>query len=131
MILCHIMCHVTAVIYLFIVQEIKEKKRKIKIKSKKIDKRKEKKNKRVQVYHDKQCNSLIRAVVSKVVDRQLVNSMRLNKKNTSWYLQRTFCENITRLLDNMATEILNKKQGDNIRFAKTSISNRNKKKQRN
>jgi len=35
-------CHVTAVMYLFIVQEIKEieKKRKRKIKSKKIDKRK-------------------------------------------------------------------------------------------
>ena len=50
------MCHVTAVICLFIIQEIKkaEKKRKRKIKSKKIDKRKRKSKIyiRVQVYYD-------------------------------------------------------------------------------
>jgi len=46
--------HVNAVTCLFIVQEIKEKKRKRKIKSKKIDKKKikSKSNPRVQVYYN-------------------------------------------------------------------------------
>ena len=34
------------------------------------------------------CNSLIRAVVSRVVDKQLVDSMRSGKKNTGQHLQR-------------------------------------------
>ena len=48
------MHHVTVVIYLFIIQEIKEKKRKREIKSKKIDKNKikSKYNPRVQVHHN-------------------------------------------------------------------------------
>ena len=43
-ILCYVICHMTAVTCLFIVQEIKEteKKRKRKIKSKRIDKKKRK-----------------------------------------------------------------------------------------
>jgi len=45
-----ILCHVTAVTCLFIVQEIKEKEKKIKLR--KIDKRKSKYNIRVPVHYD-------------------------------------------------------------------------------